>query len=447
MIAGRLSIPLRGALSVLGGLILVASAPSFAQTGPGPASSPPAQAPSVEVNVNRVLVPVVVRDKQGHAVGDLKESDFTVFDDGKPRAISGFSIERHRGSVENSSSAVPTPSLPAAPAPAVSGLPDRIIVLLFDDLGLDHEDLAHAKAAALAALPGMLTGSTMAAVVTLSGSLNSGITRDPAKLQAAIARIEPNPVFRSAGGGCPEISYYQADLIADKSDDSALQDAARQVLQCNPGMDVSTSYEVAVRLASAKARQVWAEGRQEIHLTYRNIGEYVQRMAKLPGQRILLLVSPGFLPLGQEGLLDESQAIDLAAQSGVLISALDARGVYTDAPMAADSAPSFNTVGGAGGSVALQGNYRRTSLMMAGTAMGALAAGTGGSFFENSNDLTAGFRWLTAGPETIYLLELPLNGIKPDGKYHRLKVKVDRDGVDVQARLGYFVPKPEKKKK
>lgn len=438
-------IPLRRALSLLGGLVLLVSAPSFAQTSAEP---PPDQVPSVEINVNRVLVPVVVRDGQGHAIADLKESDFTVFDDGKPRPISGFSIERHLTASENISPAAPAnSSTPAAPAPTVSVLPDRIIVFLFDDLSLDEEDLAHAKQAALAALPAMLTGSTMAAVVNLSGSINSGITRDPAKLDAAIARIAPDPIFRSAGTGCPKISYYQADLIADKGDSTALADAARQVLQCNPGIDADRSYDIAVRIASSAARQAWAIGRQRTQTAYSNIGEYVQRMAKLPGQRILLLVSPGFLPLGGDGLLEESQAIELAAGSGVVISALDARGVYTTSATASTQSPTFNTVGHAGNSVVLQDEYTRTAAMMAGTAMGALAEGTGGGFFQNNNDLTAGLRSLTAGPETIYLLELPLNGIKRNGAYHRLSIKVDREGVEVQARRGYFVPKPEKEEK
>jgi hypothetical protein len=43
----------------------------------------------------------------------------------------------------------------------------------------------------------------------------------------------------------------------------------------------------------------------------------------------------------------------------------------------------------------------------------------------------------------MYILELSLDKVKPDGAYHRLKVKVNRDGLQLQARRGYFAPKPE----
>ena len=78
--------------------------------------------------------------------------------------------------------------------------------------------------------------------------------------------------------------------------------------------------------------------------------------------------------------------------------------------------------------------------------MGELADGTGGRFFHNSNDLNAGFKGITEAPEVVCMLELPLDGVKANGTYHRLEVKVDREGMEVQARRGYFMPKPEKPK-
>jgi VWFA-related protein len=101
-------------------------------------------------------------------------------------------------------------------------------------------------------------------------------------------------------------------------------------------------------------------------------------------------------------------------------------------------------VNGAGNSVSLQGEYLRAGSMIAGTALGALAEGTGGTFFENSNDLEAGFRQVAEAPEVMYLLELPLEGVKADGSYHKLKVKVGREGVAVQARRGYFMAAEKK---
>ena len=138
----------------------------------------------------------------------------------------------------------------------------------------------------------------------------------------------------------------------------------------------------------------------------------------------------------------KTRILDLAAHSNVTISALDARGLYTTELGAGER--------GAGSAMAMQTGYEsqshRASMALNEDVMAELADGSGGTYFHNSNDLEAGFKQLAAAPEYVYILELSLDNVKPDGTYHRLKVKVDRKGLQLQARRGYFAPKPEKDK-
>ena len=181
-------------------------------------------------------------------------------------------------------------------------------------------------------------------------------------------------------------------------------------------------------------------GHQDVQATYASMSEYVRRVAALPGQRTIILVSSGFLSLSAEEKIQESRVMDLAAQSNVILSALDARGLYTTELNASVRSQ------GAGRLLQLQAEYHRNTMTSSENVMAELAEATGGTYFHNSNDLDAGLKALTAVPECIYVLELSLADMKQNGSYHRLKVKVDRDGVQLQARRGYFVPKPEKHK-
>jgi VWFA-related protein len=388
----------------------------------------------LEVNVIRVLVPVVVRDKHGKVVTDLDKEDFQIFDNDKPSAISAFAVEKQGEPVTN----LRSPTSPVALAPT-SALPERSIVFLFDDLHMNAQDMAQAQKAATRVLAGALSSTDIAAVVSLSGKVNSGLTRDPAKLQSALMSLRSQSLYQTGSTDCPKIGYYQADLIENKHDTEAEGDAIRQVFNCNPGLDVKYNYNEAQSLAQATAQQVVSLGRQDIQTTYASIAEFVRKVSALPGQRMLVLVSPGFLPIEQEARTAESRVMDLAAQSNVTISALDARGIYTTEINASERSPGMSTILSGGGSLQLQTGYRRESMSVAENAMGELTDGTGGTFFHNSNDIEAGFKTLAEAPECVYVLELALNDVKPDGTYHRLKVKVDRDGLQLQARRGYFL--------
>ena len=398
----------------------------------------PEEAPfTIQTDVNRILLQVVVRDKQGNTVDDLRSEDFQIFDNGRLHPVSHFMIERRLitypdkpGQTISAQQSLNSPSA----AVQSSLMPPRFIVFLFDDLHLSFEDLARAKKAAAKLLEGALVDSNMAAVVSLSGKQNSGLTRDRAKLHDTIMSLQPLPLYLSTSADCPHLGYYQADLMENKNNDAAIQDVVQQILACAP-----TKPEIAESEAHSAARQVLQAGEQDVRVTFASIAEFVRRMAALPGQSILILVSPGFLTINPEALSAESHLIDLAARYNVVISALDARGVYVTDVTASD-----DTRGRSPGEI---NELRQRSMTQTESVMTELTDGTGGTYFRHNNDLGVGFSALTDTPRCVYLIELSPDNMKANGSYHRLKVKVNREELQIQVRRGYFAPKPSKNKK
>lgn len=386
-------------------------------------------------NVNVVLVPVLVRDKQGRAIGNLKKEDFQVFDNDKPQLISGFTIQRRAGSEGVTNPALSTAIAPSTPPPRV---PDRFIVFLFDDMHLSFDDLAQAQRAGAKILAASLFDTDMAAVVSLSGRINSGLTTDRAQLQAAIMKLQPRNLYRPTGSECPPMDYYHADLIENKHNSNALEAAIQEVMSCSPGVQLR---DTAQRLAEAAAIQALTLGEQDVQVSLGSVKGYVRRMATLPGQRTLILVSPGFLTLTSQALADESEIMNAAAEANVTISTLDSRGLYVSEIDASErgGSTSFST--------RLKSEYRRNSMSLNENVMAELADGTGGTYFHNSNDVEGGFQRLTSAPEYLYLLEFSAGNVKQKGSYHRLKVKLDQEGLTLRSRKGYFAPKSPRKKK
>ena len=274
-------------------------------------------------------------------------------------------------------------------------------------------------------------------MLSTSGRANGGLTYDHAKLQETITKMQPQNLYRSMGTQCPNIDYYQADLMENQHNHMALDAAIGETMQCAPGLQPSD----AAKLAESTAMGVLAAGDQDVRVTLLTLKECVRKMATLPGQRTLILVSPGFFTASSEALSVESEIMDLAAQSNVIISALDARGLYTTNIEASETtAGSFHTL-------QLKSDYRRNSAELNENVMASLAYATGGTYFHNSNDLQTGFKRLISAPEYLYLLYVSPKDVKPDGTFHRLQIKVDQDGLKVQARRGYFASKPAKHKK
>jgi VWFA-related protein len=391
---------------------------------------------TIQSKVDVVLVPVLVRDKNANAVGGLKKEDFRIFDNDKPQPITGFSIQQR--SVVRTDGGQDHTTVPASGNPLPLTTPDRFIVFLFDDMHLSFGDLAQTQKAGINLLAQSVSDSDMAAVISVSGRINSGLTRDRIELQKAIMKLQPVALYRAAGQECPNLDYYHADLMENKHNSAAIEAATDETLSCSPGLQMR---DVAQRLAESAAMRVLAIGDQDVQVSLGTVREIVRKMIALPGQRLLIMVSPGFLILTPEARSDESQIIDMAAQANVTVSALDARGLYTSEIDASEM------LKGSAQTIQLKTEYRRNSMSLNENVMAELASGTGGSYFHNSNDLEGGFKRLTTAPEYLYLLEFSIKNVKKNGSYHRLKVTVGQDGLKLQARRGYFADKPAKEKK
>jgi VWFA-related protein len=395
-----------------------------------------------------VLVPVVVRDSHGREVGNLKKEDFRIFDRGKLRTISGFSVQERGlpqaltgpGGPPSTSSKEYARGTPPGGMPAQPSVPSqRFVIFLFDDLHLSVSDLAQVEKAVTGMLGNSLSATDYADVLSFSGK-SSGLTRDRAKLQDAISKLRARQLYLHTSDECPDIDFYLADLILNMHNETAFQSAVEDTMACAHLQ--SNMRKIAENMVSAAASQALSLGDQDIRVTLGFVKEIVGKMSTLPGQRLLILVSPGFLSVTPEAMSLKSQIVDAAAQANVTISALDARGLYTTGMDASQQGghSTFSLLTGR------SSQHKRDSQEFQEDVLAELADGTGGTFVHNTNDLEGGLRRLADAPEYLYLLELPLQGIKPDGTYHLLKVKLNRDGLKLQARRGYFAPKPANRK-
>jgi hypothetical protein len=150
----------------------------------------------------------------------------------------------------------------------------------------------------------------------------------------------------------------------------------------------------------------------------------------------VVLVSPGFITPQQE--YDVDNIIDRAMRANIIISALDARGLYVVMPGGdITEKPSRNSqVAG------IEGLYQMSSASADEDVMAQLADATGGVFFHNNNDLAEGFRRIASTPEYYYVLAFSPQNLKLNGHFHNLKVTLKTPAkYSIQARRGYFAPK------
>ncbi len=409
------------------------------KTDPGSEISQMDSAATFKVRVNLVQVRVIVRDPSGKPIDNLTRHDFLLYDQGKLQTISNFSVETTQTRLQRAATIAKTQEDASATGddsghkPPV--LPERFVALVFDDTHLSLQDATWARSQA-----GRFLDSTAVTdrvgIYTTSGQDTMEFTADKAALHRAILGVVPRPLTpQSLGAECPEITHYIADQIENKHDPTAQAVAVEETVQCEFNGDETKQAQALVIVRGAVLRALNA-GDIENEFTYRHLEDVLRRLASMPGERIMLLVSPGFLLT--TAYLDESGVIDRANRANVVINTLDARGLYTPDVMGDISRPSSDSIRTAG----LKTMYRVASQQENQYVLGDLAYGTGGTFFHNSNDLQGGLQLAGLAPEVSYVLAFSPQNRKMDGQYHLLRVALSQKSkYSIQARRGYYAPR------
>jgi VWFA-related protein len=432
-------------LSVAGTAALAQEAPKQEAATPTEEVATKEATATFSSKVNLVMVPVVVRDRSGHAVGTLKKEDFQLFDRGKVQVISRFQIEKEADRIKPvlvSSDDVEPPKpegseLPPGARSAV--IPSRFIAYVFDDLHLEVGDMLQVRNAARQHLAENLRPDERVAIYTTSGKVMLDFTDDLGKIGEAMQRISPK--INTTQHDCPPVSFYQADQIQNYNDASALQVATSDALTC-ASMNPQTDMQSAQNMARAAASQALAIGEQDSRTSLMVLKDIAARMAASPGERMMVLISGGFYLTDFERR-EEIEMIDRAIRSNVMVNSLDARGLTVFIAGGDASVSNFNRSMSPQSSI-LRTSFERTEQLALSDVLGELSDGTGGVLFQNNNDLREGFKRTTQPPEFIYMLGFSPQNLKLDGSYHALKVSFTlKNGNTLVARRGYFAPRHE----
>jgi VWFA-related protein len=396
--------------------------PPAAQSNPsqehqGTQGSQTAQPAPLRAFSDVVRIDVEVTDKSGKSIKGLHADQFTVTDDGKPQKISLFSysdIEKIEtaGTVDAKPIVVPVDvptSAEAADRATTPARDRRLLVMFFDLTSMQTDDILRAHDAAEKFVKQQISPADLVAVVTFSVRLSVVVnfTNDRAALEKAIAKLVPGaasslgePLYAAAQNGEYDVQEYTGAAY--------------------------TPDETEFNVFNTDQKLAAVEGLATV-------------LAGVPGRKSLIEFTGGITQTGEENRTALRAATDAANRADVSIYSIDARGLFATPPggdVTTNAATGTSMYSGA--SVFHQTDQREDTH----DTLATLSSDTGGKAFFDLGDLSDAFPKIQADNTGYYLLGYYLpSGVKRDGRWHSIRVKVNVPGAHIRFRDGYFAPK------
>lgn len=410
------------------GMMLALGAP-----GVSVAADTPRFSGSTAVTV--IEVPVQV-SRNGQPVRGLTRDDFEVTQNGASVAIVDFDVIDLAGRQADGERR----SIPVAAR--------RHFLFLFDLVFSEPKSLFEARKAALELLRDTLHPADLAAVAlhTKSGArLVLGFTSDRNQIAAAIATL-----------GAPDQFTHGPDPLA-LTVASTVNDLANYFMAGDGGKGAGAMFDAFRDYARLT---VEGERDQEVDSIVdlsRSLGELAHEMGAIEGRKYVLFLSQGFSNRALVGSGTVSQRQTLNVEQGNIAQidndqrygssrAQNSLEAMLEAFRRADCVVHTIDIAGARAGGDIDGSTAAAGSTGNKDGLVAMARSTGGDFYDDFNDLGAAFGQLVEKTSVTYLLTIQPDEVRPDGKYHRLKVKLrnGRDGATITHRPGFFAPDPKR---
>jgi VWFA-related protein len=412
-------------VALVSGLLAVAGGYVAAQAGgqpqaPAQPAQPAAPTPTFRAGVNFVRVDVIATDKTGALIQDLKPEDFEVTEQGRPQKIETFKLVTLDGGLMATGDQTPRPIRSEIDEQREAARDDvRLFAIFLDDYHVKKDSSLTARNQIARFVDTQLGPSDMIGIMYPLQTLDSVLmTRDHESIMKGIQQFEGRKFDYTPRNSIEEkYQFYpteQVELIRNQVSLTALK-------------------ALIMHMGGLK------EGRKALILVSEGYSAYLP-----PSLRTSSAANAGAgnpLARGSSGAdsvtetraqalssaqmdLDLRDVFDEANHYNVSIYAVDPRGL----------APGEFGVDMPAVDPRLDQQYLRSTM----ETLRTLADQTDGRAVVNRNDLTIGMKQIVRDTSGYYLLGYNSTFTETDGKFHEIKVRVKRSGVDVRARKGYW---------
>ena len=395
---------------------------------------------TVKLETRLVNLDVIVKDKKGKYVTDLKAEDFSVFEDGVAQKVEFFSPPLDGGNEA---------SQPKDGAPAPSGVsnsePTNIISLVLDGATTDPVNFKQVREATLKYLQERITAADTVGMFSIANDLQllQPFTRDKAKLIAAVEKGAALPISNK------NLERGQlADEIAEARDKLDRLGGADAPAQGSRGAEAMIANRALQQFTLLRSQLSLQQARPVLAA----LAAICSSQRGVTGKKTIVLFSQGFvLPATLDW--QAQGVIDFANQANVAIYIIDSAGLRTSSPLSTSPVPSAPLAGVSGmvdaesriravGGENVFDNVRHEGQNREYDILYRISGDTGGEFIKGANDLSKGLNRIDQEIRSRYTLAFYNAGGNFDGGYRKLKVEVRRPDMHVASRAGYYANPP-----